>query len=439
LTSQLIDEDRAMTTGAPVGLPRLLAPAVASYSEHLARYGLLPDLHKRAARAQLIDAVERAALRGRGGAGFPMARKMRAVADGGRAPVVVANGAEGEPASHKDLQLLTTAPHLVLDGAAAAARTVRASEIHVVVERANGAGYAALRDAIAERAAVGDDAPALRLVAVPSRYVAGEESALVHFLNGGDAKPTSVPPRPYERGVRGRPTLVQNVETLANLALVARFGAEWYRSVGTDDEPGSVLATVGGAVARPGVCEVAFGTPLGRVIEAVGGATAPIQAVLVGGYFGSWLPASVVDDLPLSHAALKRAGGALGCGIVHVLPVGHCGVVETARVARYLAGESAGQCGPCVYGLAAVADALETIARGRAANGTHQKLVQWLGDIEHRGACHLPDAAVAFVRSALTVFADEFAQHERHRRCSAADARPLLPIPEGPARDWSWR
>jgi len=423
---------------APVGLPRLLAAPVDDHAAHLHRYGPLPDLSHRAARHHLIDAVERAGLRGRGGAGFPMARKLRAVAGGGRAPVVVANGAEGEPASRKDQQLLVTAPHLVLDGAVVAARTVRAGEVFVAVERSNGAGHAALRDAIGERAGVRDE-PAFRLVSVPSRYVAGEESALVHFLDGGDAKPTSVPPRPFERGVRGRPTLIQNVETLANLALVARYGAAWYRSVGTDDEPGTILTTVDGAVARPGVYEVALGTPLARLVDAAGGATGPVQALLVGGYFGSWLPAAELDGLRLTHAALREAGGALGCGIVHLLTADVCGVVETARVARYLAGESAGQCGPCVYGLGAVADALEAVAARRAPAGTRQQLVRWLGDIEHRGGCRMPDAAVAFVRSALTVFAAEFERHERHRKCAARDHTPHLPVPDAATRDRSWR
>ena len=233
--------------------------------------------------------VERSGLRGRGGAGFPTGRKLRTVADGSRHPIVVANGAEGEPASRKDRALMQHAPHLVIDGASVAARAVGAEEIHFVVDRGDQAGQASLDAALRRGPARCHARTRGASTVVPSRYVAGEESATVNFLNGGEAKPVSVPPRPYERGVRGRATLVQNVETLANLALVARFGPEWYGSVGTTDEPGSVLTTAVGAVARPGVYEFALGTPFTTVIESAGGPTEPLGALLVGGYFGTWL------------------------------------------------------------------------------------------------------------------------------------------------------
>ena len=197
---------------------------------------------------------------------------------------------------------------------------------------------------------------------MPERFVAGEESALVHWLNGGEAKPTRTPPRPFERGVGGRPTLVQNVETLANLALIARYGAGWYRAAGTAGEPGTVLATVAGAVTRPGVLEAPLGAPLAGLFARCGGLTEPAQAYLVGGYFGRFVPA--VDGLCLSTASLAHHGGALGARTVVALGARSCGVAETARVARYLAGQSAEQCGPCVFGLRALADRLETIARG---------------------------------------------------------------------------
>jgi NADH:ubiquinone oxidoreductase subunit F (NADH-binding) len=425
--------------GPPHGLPRLLERRITTYREHLASYGPLPDLHKRSARAEFVDMIDRSALRGRGGAGFPTGRKLRAVAEGGRGAVVVANGAEGEPASHKDSLLVKAAPHLVIDGAVIAARAVRANEVFVILDGADAAALVAMAAAIEERELAGSDSPALRLVRLPSRYVAGEESAVVNFLNGGPAKPTFVPPRPYERGVRGRPTLVQNVETLANLALIARFGADWYRALGTPDEPGSVLVTLGGAVAAPGVYEFGLGTPMATVFETAGGTTESISAVLVGGYFGSWLTAATVSDVVLTHAALRRAGGTLGCGVITAFPARRCGVTESARIVRYLSEETAGQCGPCVHGLGAIAGGVDALATGRAARGTQHDVVRWLGDVAQRGACHLPDAAVGFLRSALDVFADEFALHERHGRCTAVDATPFLPIPNPATRDWSWR
>ena len=212
----------------PTGLPRLLAAPCATHAEHLARCGRAVregPLHGRGERGALIREVEASGLRGRGGGAFPTGRKLRAVADGGRSPVVVANGAEGEPASHKDSVLMRRSPHLVVDGAVVAARAVGAEAIHFVVDRADTLARDALGRAIAERTADMARPDAWRLVELPSRYVAGEESALVNFVNGNDARPVTVPPRPYERGVRGRPTLVQNVETLADVALIARYAA----------------------------------------------------------------------------------------------------------------------------------------------------------------------------------------------------------------------
>ena len=423
----------------PVGLPRLLAAPCRDRAEHLALHGALPALPSRAERAGFIAEVDASGLRGRGGGAFPTGRKLRAVADGGRSPVVVANGAEGEPASSKDSVLMQRAPHLVIDGAVAAARAVGAEAIHFVVDRADAPARNALTHALAERGGEMPGPGAWRVVDVPSRYVAGEESALVNFLNGNEARPVTVPPRPYERGVRGRPTLVQNVETLANLALIARYGAPWFSSIGTQDEPGSILTTVLGAVDRPGVYEFEGGANLGVVLEAAGGSLAEVGAVLVGGYFGSWLDPAEVAKLSLAHGVLRRAGATLGCGVVAVLPSECCGVTETARVARYLASESAGQCGPCVHGLAAVAGALEALATGRANPGTLTDLDRWLGDVAGRGACHLPDAAVGFVRSARRVFAADFQQHEQRRVCAHARRPGVLPLPDPATREWSFR
>ncbi len=351
----------------------------------------------------------------------------------------MANGAEGEPASHKDHVLLRHSPHLVIDGAVVAARAVGAEEIHFVVDRHDVDGHAAIDAALRERAHEMPRPGAWQIDVVPSRYVAGEESAVVHFLNGGEAKPVSVPPRPYERGVRGRATLVQNVETLANLALVARYGPEWFGSVGTTDEPGSVLTTTLGAVARPGVFEFALGTPFTRVIEGAGGPTEPLGALLVGGYFGTWMDLHTAEQLVLGHGVLRRAGATLGCGVVVAIPALCCGVTETAHVARYLASESAGQCGPCVYGLDAIASALEQLASGRAPRGTVATVERWLGDVAGRGACHLPDAAVGFVSSSLAVFADDYVLHERKGACASVAHPPVLPLPDPATRDRSWR
>jgi NADH:ubiquinone oxidoreductase subunit F (NADH-binding) len=421
---------------APPRLPRLLAEVGASWvslAEHRRRAGPVPEATRRP-RADVIDAIARAGLRGKGGGAFPTARKLEAVAAGPGRPVVVVNGAEGEPASGKDKLLLARAPHLVLDGALVAAAAVGAREVVVCVDRHTTNALAAMRRAIDERA---DSEPAsvpLRLVGVPSHYVSGEETALVQWLNGGEAKPT-MPPRPYQRGVGGRPTLVDNVETLAHAAHIVRWGPTWFREIGMRAEPGSTLVTVSGAVARPGVYEIPVGAALPRLLERAGASPDNVSAVLVGGYFGTWLSAAQASDAHLSCDGLARYGGGLGCGVVVVLPSDACGVVEAARVVSWLAASTAGQCGSCVHGLAAVAEAAGAVARGRAPRDAAVQLLRWAEQIEGRGACRLPDGAARFLSSSLMTFQHELDRHLRGGHCP--DQRSVLPLPN-PVRD-SWR
>jgi NADH:ubiquinone oxidoreductase subunit F (NADH-binding) len=338
---------------------------------------------------------------------------------------VVANGTEGEPASAKDKVLMSSNPHLVIDGVLAAAALVGAEEAVIAVGRAATASRRALDAALDERS----DAGPVRIEAVPDRFVTGEESALVSFLNGGEAKPTTKPPRPSERGVRGRPTLVQNVETLASLALVARYGSGWFSRHET------VLVTVRGAVRSAGVVEVRPGTPIEEILARCGGTPEPLQALLVGGYFGSWIPAEGNLELPLTTEALAPLGASVGARTLVALPRSACGVVESARVTAYLAGESAGQCGPCVFGLPAVARCMDVIAwggpDGRAALA---RLPTLHAQIARRGACAHPDGTIAFVESTLRVFADEIELH-LEGGCSGHHQRTLPTSPGLP----SWR
>jgi NADH:ubiquinone oxidoreductase subunit F (NADH-binding) len=416
-------------SGAPPGwlkwgtLPRLLpTPAARGLADHLDRYGPAPTRP-----AGLVDAVKAAGLRGRGGAGYPTGLKLAAVA-GRRRTIVVANGLEGEPASDKDKTLLSLAPHLVLDGVVLAAQAVGAREAIVCVARSSVNAIEDLRFAVAERERIGLDSVAVTLALSPDPYVAGEESALIHWLNGGEAKPTVVPPRPFERGVAGRPTLVDNVETLAQLALIGRFGPAWWRSVGTADDPGSALFTVSGSVTWPGVYEVPLGMRLGTVLAAAGATAAGTEAVLVGGCFGTWIRADMVGHVRLGVESLRQVGASFGCGVLAVLPPQSCGLTEAARITRWLAGENAGQCGPCMFGLPAIADAMDVLVRGDATGGAERQLTRWLGMVKGRGACKHPDGAARFVESSVQIFADEIIRHRHRGPCSAA-APPLMPLP----------
>ena len=415
-------------------LPRLLrAPAAGpgGLDVHVDAYGPLPS------GRDVIALVDAAGLTGRGGAGFPTARKLATVAAAGRRTVVVGNGGEGEPAAGKDLLLLHTVPHLVLDGLSLAAEAVRASDTYLYVERGSPA-LPGLEAAVRERRRAGMDRRRVEIVHAPPRFLAGEESALVNRVSGGPALPRATPPRVFERGVRGRPTLVQNVETLAQIALIARYGPAWFRALGTAAEPGTMLFSVSGAVAAPRVIEAEIGVSLPALLGAAGGQIARLQAVLYGGYHGGWLPAADALAIPLANTALRPRGVSLGAGVVVALPADACGLAETARVARYLADESAKQCGPCLNGLPRIADALAVLARPHPDRRTRAWIERWSSLVAGRGACHHPDGTVRFVRSALRVFAHEADLHEGGR-CSATTRRAVLPVPAPgvPApRDW---
>lgn len=374
--------------------------------------------------------VDAAGLRGRGGAAFPTAVKMRAVTGGRRRPLVVVNGSEGEPASRKDSVLMTLAPHLVLDGSELAAAAVGADEVIVGVDVAAPEALRAIDTALRERSESDrGGGRRVRTVTVPTSYVAGEERSLVHLLNGGPAIPTSGP-RPFIRGVRGRPTLIQNVETLGHLALIGAFGPAWFRGIGPEEMPGSMLVTLWGAVTNPGVYEVEVGTTVGDVIRGAGGAPPGTGGVLVGGYSGTWLGAETAKTVPLQPSGLAAVGGIVGAGVIAVLPEEACGWSETAGVLRWLAGQTAGQCGPCVHGLAAIANAAEQVVSGRGGDASFGRFHRWAGDIQGRGACGLPDGAVRFLRSALDVFDVDLRAHLRGRRCAGSRRERTLPVPE---------
>jgi len=433
MTAAVRDADTRRARAGATMLPRLL-PATGQpidLSAHLKLHGHTPY---RGGPRMLIQTIESAGLTGRGGAAFPTHRKLTAFAGQKGVPVVVGNGAEGEPASDKDKRLLWSSPHLVLDGLQLAAEAVGARQAHLYVHR-HPELLGRLHSALAERAAAGLDRITVGLVTAPPRFLAGEESALASRVEGGAALPRFTPPRIFERGVNGAPTLVQNVETLAQLALISRYGPAWFRALGTEQEPGSMLTTLRRSDGRGGVEEVAIGTPIAQLLRL---AEHPAQAVLVGGYHGAWLSAEQAGRLTLSNADLRPLGAAVGAGVMAALPADRCGIVESARVVQYLALESAGQCGPCLNGLPRIAATFMQLADHRSAPSARDDLQRWSTLVERRGACHHPDGTVRFLRSALTVFADEVALHEA-RRCSAGTYDPFLPIPAGsPGHEDDW-
>lgn len=404
-----------------------------SWLAHSSRLGPLPRLSSGA----LIEAIADSGLCGRGGAGFPVARKLETVRAAPGEPLVVANCSESEPASRKDRTLVRLRPQLVLDGAAVAASAVGASRVVLYLHRGDLPSARALEVALAERRSAGVEGPRFSLAWAPPRYVAGESSALVSFLEGGEAKPR-FGTRAALAGVGSAPTAIHNVETLAHMALVARQGPMRFREAGTAASPGSVLVTLAGDVPRPGlVAELCAPVPLSELLGSLAGISSPPEALLLGGYGGCWVEGEAAWGMRLWPDLARREGLSFGCGLIGVLGPGRCGVSETARILGYLASESAGQCGPCRYGLSALATSLSRIAAGEAGRRELREIERRAASVVGRGACSHPDGAVSLLEHSLRVFAADYGAHARGRPCPVAAAAAVFPIP--PPNDGTWR
>jgi len=350
----------------------------------------------------LLDEVERSGLLGRGGAAFPLAVKLRTVRDNGRVAggaVVVANGEEGEPASIKDRWLLRNRPHLVLDGLRLAAAIVAADRTHVYVSDPESAR--SIEVALAE---LDCDALGVRIGirTVAPGYVAGEETAAVRALNGGPVKPTDKPPRPFQQGVGGWPTLVSNVETLANLPYLLQHGAAAFRAQGTALSPGTLLMTVTGAGRRAGLYEIPHGLPFTELLALHGVSSDQVKGALLGGYFAGLLNRDVLDAT-LDHETLRRLGSGLGAGAVTVITE-DCPVAVAASVLAYFDRENAGQCGSCFNGTAAMAAVAGALRDGVATGEDLHRLRRWSVVLRGRGACATLDAATNVAASLLDQF-----------------------------------
>lgn len=367
-----------------------------SFQAHRRRLGERPSCVPRDHAAALLDALDDAALTGRGGGHFPTARKLRAARQAGPG-LVVANGAEGEPLSRKDTALLELRPHLVLDGLACVAEIVGARSAAVWLHESAYPARVAVARALAERT-VHEEEPAIRIAVGPDHYLTGESSAVLRGVSGAPALPSF-------RRTPGSGGLVHNVETLARIGMLAR------------GEPAgeSVLVSASGAgsivvLELPGQCLMSDAVAAGT-----GGA--PTQAVLVGGWGGNWIPWSEAGRIPLAESSLRAQGLSLGAGILHALPTDRCGIALAASIASSLAAASARQCGPCVFGLAAIASSLALLARGgRRSRRELGRLSRFLELVQGRGACHHPDGAARMVVSAMRVFADDVEAH-LHGRC----------------------
>lgn len=399
---------------APALLPRT-GPAdpvgsgpVEGAADHEGRLGPRPQ-----GSAAVLAAVERGDLHGHGGAHVPTALRWRRALREDGPLTLVANGAESEPVSAKDGTLLRQRPHLVLDGLLLAAETLGARRAVVWLHGDDDGAHRALSDALAERWRRPGE-PAVEVVRGPSHYLAGQSGAIARALAGGPALPAVRRPDRCER----QRTFVQNVETLARVALLARGHAD----------TGTTVLTV----LRPDgrhVVEVDHGARVAEVLARVGvPGSAPPRAVLLGGYGGRWVPWERIAHRTPDAAALRSDGLSLGAGVVAPLPARVCGVAETASLVGYLAGMSARQCGPCTFGLPALAEHLAALAAGASSRGPLDRLLDDAAAVEGRGACHHPDGVTGLVASAVATFRDELEAHVRGRACPL-DHTPAFPVP----------
>ncbi|MGN6612037.1 MAG: NADH-ubiquinone oxidoreductase-F iron-sulfur binding region domain-containing protein [Angustibacter sp.] len=380
-----------------------------SWTAHRARLGPVPELDV----ATLAAWTDETQLRGRGGAGFPFSRKLTTAAR--RRALVVVNASEGEPASHKDEVLVTRVPHLVLDGAVVTARALGTREVHVVVPSARPAMVQAMAAAVRERRK-GGERVRWHLHHADDRFVAGQARAVLELMAGRENKPVTAWAPEAVSGHRGRPTLLSNAETFAHVAAVSRLGPKAYAAYGNPSTPGTVLLTLDGDSSAPEVLEAPGGS---RLVEALATRWLPGMPVLLGGYHGTWLTGTDVETARLDRDALAASGFALGAGVVLPLAQGICPVARTSAIVTYLAGESAGRCGPCRFGLPTMAAELERVARG---GGNEERLLELAGVVTGRGACAHPDGTARLVRSLLDRFPVEVAHH-LEGRCDWAGAR----------------
>src|SRR5919106_1997075 len=300
----------------------------------------------------IMKEVSEAGLRGRGGGGFPTGKKWFLTRECAEQPhYLILNGGEDEPGSTKDRLLMENLPHLVIEGVIIAAYAIGASKAYLYINANYAAAIKSITDALAEARAAGYLGQAvlgnpfsldIELVPAPHNYVAGEDTAVLEVIEGKKAWPRQKPPFPVTVGLFGKPTLINNVETLANVPPIVLQGAEWYRKFGTAESPGTMIFSLNDDVNRPGVYELPFGTPLRYLIEQCGGGMRgdkKIKAVMPAAPSSAYLPPDKLDT-PLEITAMREAGSALGCGVVRVIGDDACMVEEVLRISEFFMAES---------------------------------------------------------------------------------------------------
>ncbi len=400
--------------------------------------------------AATIDELTRSGLRGRGGGGFPTGQKWAGIAaQAGERRYLVCNGAEGEPGTFKDRALIRANPYQLVEGVVIAMSTIGAEAAYICLKRNCQREIELVTRAVAEFQSAGlCGGCTVTIVAGPDEYLYGEEKAMLEVIEGKDPLPRWLPPYVHglfatdaqlgwqsteaERGTAAlsgaHPTLVNNVETLCNVTHILTHGAEWFRTMGTEESPGTVVATVVGDVVAPDVGEIELGTPLRDVIDAVGSGLLPGRSVkaVFSGVANAVITAADLDA-DVSYEGLTAVGSGMGSAGFIVYDDTTCMVDAAYRFSRFLSIESCGQCPPCKLGSSAITQHLERIETGTGNDADLTAIGGWLARVTDGSRCYLAAEEQIVISSILRAFPEEFAEHVETGRCP----RPRhLPIPK---------
>ncbi len=377
----------------------------------------------------VIQEISESGLRGRGGAGFPTGKKWAFTAECSEQPhYVVLNGGEDEPGSKKDRLLMENLPHLIIEGVIIASYAVKAATAYLYINKQYEAAHQSMARALAEAKEAGylgehilgsSFGLEILFIAAPPNYVAGEDSAAVEVIEGKQPLPRQKPPFPATSGISGKPTAVNNVETLANIPPIIGQGAKWYRSFGTSDSSGTMIFSLNDEVKRPGIYELPFGTPLRFLIEECGGGLKdgkPIKAILPGGPSSAFLTPDKIDT-PLDHNSVRAAGSSIGCGVVRIVPEGSCMVEEVLRIADFFAVESCGQCPACRMETNMLSTMLKKVQQGQGGAALLEQFAKVIAFNKGKGYCNLINMPGPPIESALKLFRSDFDYHLANGKC----------------------
>jgi NADH:ubiquinone oxidoreductase subunit F (NADH-binding) len=380
---------------------------------------------------EVIKIVSEAGLRGRGGAGFPTGKKWAFTRECSEQPhYLVLNGGEDEPGSKKDRMLMEFLPHLVIEGVILSAYAIGASEAYLYINANYAEATKSITDALTEAKNTGYWGQNIlgskfnldiKLVPAPHNYVAGEDTAAIEVIEGKKAWPRQKPPFPVTVGLFGKPTAVNNVETLANVAPIILHDADWYRKFGTPDSPGTMIFSLNDDVNRPGIYELPFGIPLRYLIEECGGGIKggkKIKAIMPAAPSSAFLPLDKIDT-PLDHNSMRDAGSGLGCGVVRLIGEGTCIVEEVLKISEFFTVESCGQCPACRMETNTLTALLKKVQQGQGGAPILEQFSKVLAFNKGKGFCNLIAMPGPPIESALKLFPADFEAHLASGKCPA--------------------